>query len=139
MKNVFALRHKRNRRRAPGRALSLLLCLPFLLALLPILASAAGTYTVDFLNYDLSSLTGNYNFSNVPEGARLYTAEDMITEIGSFRPTEGCGWYLYHPAGEDGTAYGPYPIADPPAREGYTFQDWAAQGATDSALHTVTV
>lgn len=130
------LRHARR----PGvrrRWTALLLCLCMVLGLLPLSARSAGGYAVEFVNYDLSSLTGSYTFANVPEGARLC----LLSEVQETRPDyageSGCTWYLYL-EGDADAGYGPAAIPDPPAREGYTFRDWAAQGATDDTLYTVT-
>lgn len=89
------------------------------------------------MNYDLSPLEEDgHALSNVPEGAKLVTA-DELRDLGGFAPTEGCSWYLYL-EGDGTTGYGPQAIPDPPAREGHAFCDWAAQGAGDDTLRTVT-
>lgn len=130
------LRHAR-RPGACRRWTALLLCLCMVLGLFPLSARSAGGYAVEFVNYDLSSLTGSYTFANVPEGARLC----LLSEVQETRPDyageSGCTWYLYL-EGDADAGYGPAAIPDPPAREGYTFRDWAAQGATDDTLYTVT-
>ncbi len=114
--------------------LAWLLCISIILTFLPTSVLAADPYTVSFVNYDLTSL--NDTLTGVPEGARLYTA-DKLADVDGFSPESGCTWYLYLEGGEKGD-YGPKAIHDPPEREGYTFQDWAAQNAEDDGLYTVT-
>lgn len=117
------------------RRLALFLCACIILAMVPKIAFAVNGYAVRFVNYDLSELVIG-PFSGVPEGTKLCTTEELV-DVEGFTEVEGSTWYLYLEGGE-GVGYGPIAIADPPAREGYTFRDWAAQGAADSTLHTVT-
>ena len=132
------LREGQPGRRPLGRALAILLCFNILLSLLPTAVFAAGQYSVSFVNYDLSSIGGaGYQYTNVPEGAKLYTAEELEKAEATVPEETGSTWYLYYPGGGDAGTFGPYAIPDPPEREGYTFRDWAAQGATDDTLYTV--
>lgn len=135
-------RPKRLRRACgtPGRLrlMAALLCVSMLLTLFPVAVLAAGGYSVEFVDYDLSGFEGaGYSFEEVPEGARLYTA-DELEDVERFSQVEGCSWYLYYPGGGESGAFGPYAIPDPTAREGYVFRDWAAQGSSDDAVYTVT-
>ncbi len=114
-----------------------LVCLCLLLTLLPVSVWAADPYRVDFVNYDLSQIEGTGPYDGVPEGARLCTA-DELRDVAGFTPTPGATWYLYLAGGGDTPSYSPQPIPDPPAREGYTFRDWAAQGAAGDDIYTVT-
>ena len=117
------LRRPRPAAGKPRRLAALLLCLCLVLALVPPLARAAG-YDVSFFNYDMTPMEGDrYVYSDVPEGAALYTAEELAEDGVSFSPQEGCTWYLYYPD---------------PAREGYTFRDWAVQNAAEGNIYTVT-
>lgn len=126
-------------RRPLRRMLALLLCVQLLMALLPARVSAAGGYDVSFVNYDLSSFAGEgHQYQNVPEGTRLYKKETLEAEGVSVPEGVGSTWYLYYEGGGDSEAFGPYAIPDPPERQGHTFQDWAAQGASDNTLYTVT-
>lgn len=117
------------------RRLALLLCACMILAMIPSMALAADRYTVRFVNHDLSEL-GIQPVSDVPEGAKLFTAEELAGTAG-FSPREGCTWYLYYEGGGESETFGPVAIPDP-VREGYLFRDWAAQGAADDTLYTVT-
>lgn len=117
------------------RRLALLLCACMILAMIPSMALAADRYTVRFVNHDLSEL-GIQPVSDIPEGAKLFTAEELAGTAG-FSPQEGCTWYLYYEGGGESETFGPVAIPDP-VREGYLFRDWAAQGAADDTLHTVT-
>ena len=130
----------RRPRRAPGaprRLTALLLCLALALALLPRSAWAAG-YSAVFYNYDMSPMAGaGYSYGNVPEGAALYTAEELEGQAPGFVPQAGCTWYLYHPGGGEEAPFGPHAIPDPPARQGYTFRDWAVRNAAQGNIHTV--
>lgn len=109
-----------------------------LLSLFPASVRAAGAYEVKFVNYDLSQLPDSGTYSDVPEGARLYTANELHQEGVEIPSGENCTWYLYYPGGLDVSAYGPYAIADPPERTGYLFRDWAAQNASGDSVYTVT-
>lgn len=119
------------------RRMALFVCVCMILTFIPIAAFAADGYTVRFVNYDLGVLDGTGPFDNVPEGARLYTA-DELSAVEGFSAQDGCTWYLYREGGGQIEAFGPKAIPDPPVREGYTFRDWAAQGAADDTLYTVT-
>lgn len=119
------------------RRMALFVCVCMILTFIPIAAFAADGYTVRFVNYDLGALDGTGPFNNVPEGARLHTA-DQLSAVEDFSAQDGCTWYLYREGGGQIEAFGPKAIPDPPVREGYTFRDWAAQGAADDTLYTVT-
>ena len=135
------LRRPRPAAGRPRRLAALLLCLCLVLALVPPLARAAG-YSVSFYNYDMSPMEGDgYAFKNVPEGTALYTAEGLKaldSPPADFTPQEGCTWYLYYSGGDEVQSFGPTAIPDPPAREGYTFRDWAVQNAAEGNIYTVT-
>lgn len=120
------------------RRVALLSTICMLLSLFPASVRAAGAYEVKFVNYDLSQLPDSGTYSGVPEGARLYTANELHKEGVEIPPGENCTWYLYYPGGPDVSAYGPYAIADPPERTGYLFRDWAAQNASGDSVYTVT-
>lgn len=120
------------------RRVALLLTICMLLSLFPASVRAAGAYEVKFVNYDLSQLPDSGTYSDVPEGARLYTANELHQEGVEIPSGENCTWYLYYPGGLDVSAYGPYAIADPPKRTGYVFRDWAAQNASGDSVYTVT-
>lgn len=120
----------------PRRWAALILCVCMLLSLIPAAALASGRYTVRFVNYDLSEF--GYAFSDVPEGAKLYTAEELKQEGAQVPAGEDCTWYLYYPGGGEVGSYGPHVIPDPPEREGYSFRDWVAQGASGDNIYTVT-
>ncbi|WP_297212720.1 InlB B-repeat-containing protein, partial [uncultured Flavonifractor sp.] len=126
-----------SRCRVRRRSLSLVLCVSLLLALFPAVVRAEGENAVTFVNFDLSPLEGAYTFSGVPSGTRLYPADELM-EVAGFVPAADCGWYLYYPGGGEVGAYGPHAIADPPERDGYIFQDWAAQNADGDDIYTVT-
>lgn len=131
------LRRPRPAAGRPRQLAALLLCLCLVLALVPPLARAAG-YDVSFFNYDMTPMEGNgYVYSDVPEGAALYTAEELAEDGVSFSPQPGCTWYLYYPGGGETGSFGPHAIPDP-AREGYTFRDWAVQNAAEGNIYTVT-
>ena len=117
------------------RRTALFLCMCIILAMIPAVAFAANGYVVHFVNYDLSALD-NEPIENVPEGAKLYKA-DELSNVEGFSAEEGCTWYLYHAGGAESNAFGPVAIPDP-VRQGYQFRDWAAQGAADDTLYTVT-
>ncbi len=128
-RNVISLRR---------RLIALCLCLELLLTLSPVCVNAVSGYTVTFVDYDLSELEEDVSFTSVPQGARLYTQEELSQEMVSFSPVSGCSWYLYYPGGGGIPAYGPQAIPDPPEREGYTFRDWVCQGASGDSVYTVT-
>ena len=117
------------------RRLALFLCICMILSLIPKIAFAADGYAVRFVNYDLSEL-GIEPVYDVPEGAKLFTAEEL-TDVDGFTERDGCTWYLYYEGGGESETFGPVAIPDP-VREGYLFRDWAAQGAADDTLYTVT-
>lgn len=135
------LRRPRPAAGKPRRLAALLLCLCLVLALVPPLARAAG-YSVSFYNYDMSHMEGDgYAFEDVPEGAALYTADQLLAldhRPADFTPQEGCTWYLYYSGGDEVQSFGPTAIPDPPEREGYTFRDWAVQNAAEGNIYTVT-
>ena len=80
------LRRPRPAAGKPRRPAALLLCLCLVLALVPPLARAAG-YDVSFFNYDMTPMEGNgYVYSDVPEGAALYTAEELAEVIAEYNP-----------------------------------------------------
>ena len=121
------------------RACALVMCAAMVLSLLPGTAYAADSYSVQFVNYDLTALDGSYTFENVPEGAALYTADQLESEFNvTVTEQEGHSWYLYYPGGGETGAYGPVAIADPPARDGYVFRDWAVRNAASGNIYTVT-
>ena len=113
------------------RRLALFLCICMILSLIPKIAFAADGYAVRFVNYDLSEL-GIEPVYDVPEGAKLFTAEEL-TDVDGFTERDGCTWYLYYEGGGESETFGPVAIPDP-VREGYLFRDWAAQGAADDTL-----
>lgn len=119
------------------RCAALFLCICMMLTMIPTMAFAIDGFTVRFANYDLSDLEHTGPFEKVAEGAKLYTA-DELSGVTGFSPKDGCTWYLYYEGGGDAEAFGPEAISDPPEREGYTFRDWAVQGAADDTLYTVT-
>ena len=121
------------------RACALVMCAAMVLSLLPGTAYAADSYSVQFVNYDLTALDESYNFENVPEGTALYTADQLETEFDvTVTEQEGHSWYLYYPGGGETGSYGPEAIADPPARDGYVFRDWAVRNAASGNIYTVT-
>lgn len=106
-----------------------------MITILPVSAHAADTgFTVTFQNYDGTPF-GQYNFTDVPEGARLYTADEIQENNPNFTATDGCTWYLYLP-GTEGSAYGPHAIKDP-KRDGYVFRDWVSENASGDDIYTV--
>ena len=118
------------------RAAALLLCCCLLLTAAPV--AAAEGHRVSFVNYDLTALGEDHLFSSVPAGARLYTAAELEQDGAAVIPEAGCTWYLYYPGGGNVPSFGPKAIPDPPVRDGYTFRDWAAQGASGDDVYTVT-
>ena len=135
------LRRPRPAAGKPRRLAALLLCLCLVLALVPPLARAAG-YSVSFYNYDMTPMVGDgYDFEDVPEGAALYTAVQLLAldfPPADFTSQPGCTWYLYYPGGGEVQSFGPTAIPDPPEREGYIFRDWAVQNAAEDNIYTVT-
>ena len=129
---------KRSRFHTGGlrRMTAWILCCALVLAAVPV--AAAQGHTVTFVNYDLSDLGADHLFADAPAGTRLYTAEELSRDGVEVQPSAGCTWYLYYPGGGDVPSYGPAAVPDPPARDGYTFRDWAAQGAAGDDVYTVT-
>lgn len=121
-------------RHAAAAMLSILMAV----TLFPVSAAAGQAgYSVTFADYNEESLSGNYSFENVPEGARLYTLDEMQQEIPDFSGEDGCTWYLYLPASEGTSGYQVQAIRDP-ERDGYVFRDWVNKTASGDDIYTVT-
>lgn len=119
-----------------------LLCTFLAIGILLICALASGSAsgnTVSFVNSDMTELTQGYPTESVPDGAMLYTKENIQKLLPDTPVQEGCSWYLYRAPKNGQTAYGPVAIPDPVEnRTGYEFYDWAALGTVNDAdLHTV--
>lgn len=93
--------------------------------------------TVSFVDFDMEKMGDAYPSGSVPNGATLYSKDEILSLLPGETVKEGCSWYLYQAAEGDRPAYGPVAIPDPPARIGYEFYDWASQQGTASTLHTV--
>ena len=109
MREKYRPRRLRRRPGAPRRLLpgrrsarlgrrfcALLMSVAIVLSLLPNAVFAAEGWSVKFVNYDLGELTGNYTFEDVPEGAALYTADQLETEFNvTVTEQAGHSWCLY--------------------------------------------